>query len=214
MRARASCNVRSTFWTVAALSRLDPNIPYLRHKNNPGGQVESIPNSSVTVFMCANCARPGKEPSSAGRARPEVPDFGWPSRFQQVVIPCTGRLQPEHVLRAFESGANIVLVVACKEDNCHYIEGSRRCARRVDYVRSILREIGLGEERLLLSFLPGSAAEDLSLAAHKPVDANGSDSLNALIAEIRRQTLQSLQVFPNNPLRTDGEPAREEEEDE
>jgi F420-non-reducing hydrogenase iron-sulfur subunit len=176
--------------------------------------VESIPDSSVAVFVCANCARPGKELSSAGRARPDIPDFGWPSRFQQVVIPCAGRLQPEHVLRAFESGANIVLVVACREDNCHYIEGSRRCARRVDYVRSILREIGLGEERLLLSYLPGSAAEDLALAAHKPAKANGSDSMNARISEIRQQAFQSLQFFPHNPLRCDGELAQEEEEDE
>jgi F420-non-reducing hydrogenase iron-sulfur subunit len=214
MRARASCIVKSTSWTVAALSRLNPNILCRRHKSNLGGQVEGIPNASVTVFMCANCARPGKELSSAGRARPEVPDFGWPSRFQQVVIPCTGRLQPEHVLRAFESGSNIVLVVACEEDNCHYIEGSRRCARRVDYVRSILKEIGLGEERLLLSYLPGSAAEDLALAAHKPAKANGSDSVNARIAEIRQQTLQSLQFFPNNPLRCDEDLAQEEEEDE
>lgn len=104
--------------------------------------MESISDSSVTVFVCANCARPGKELSSAGRARPAVPDFNWPGNFQQVVVPCTGRLQPEHVLRAFESGASIVSVIACEEDNCHYIEGSKRCARRVDYIRSILREMG------------------------------------------------------------------------
>ena len=35
-------------------------------------------------------------------------------------------------------------VVACDEDNCHHLEGSRRCARRVDYLRGILDEVGLG----------------------------------------------------------------------
>jgi len=51
-------------------------------------------------------------------------------------------LQPEHVLKAFESGARLVCAVACSEDNCHHLEGSKRCARRVDYVKGILDEIG------------------------------------------------------------------------
>jgi F420-non-reducing hydrogenase iron-sulfur subunit len=178
-----------------------------------GGQVESIADSSVTVFMCANCARPGKELSSAGRARPEVPDFSWPMNFKQVVIPCTGRLQPEHVLRAFESGSSLVLVVACEGDNCHYVEGSRRCSRRVDYVRSILKEIGLEEDRLQLSYLPGSAKDDLTLAAHK-VSGNGSGSWDARIAAIRDQALQSFHSLPPNPLQSDGARSEEEEDDE
>jgi F420-non-reducing hydrogenase iron-sulfur subunit len=167
--------------------------------------VESNPGSSVTVFICANCARPGKELSSAGRARPDIPDFKWPDNFQQVVVPCTGRLQPEHVLRAFESGASIVSVIACQEDNCHYIEGSKRCAHRVDYIRSILKEIGLGDERLLLSYLPGSAAEDLTLAAHKQAGKNGSESLYDLVAAIRDQVVQSLRIFPSSPLQNEAE---------
>ncbi len=172
--------------------------------------MEGIPDSSVAVFICANCARPGKKLTSAGRAKPEVPDFGWPAGFEQVVIPCAGRLQPEHVLRAFESGASIALVVACEEDNCHYIEGSRRCFRRVEFVRSILREIGLGEERLLLFHLPGSAAEDLALSAHRPEKTGGRDGWIDRVAEIRRQALQSLQYFPANPLGRNGGMAREE----
>jgi F420-non-reducing hydrogenase iron-sulfur subunit len=171
--------------------------------------VASISDSSVTVFVCANCARPGKELSSAGRVRPNVPDFDWPGNFHQVVVPCSGRLQPEHVLKAFESGASIVSIIACEDDNCHYIEGSKRCARRVDYIRSILKEIGLGDERLLLSYLPGSAAEDLALAAYKKVGANGSDSLGIRLAAIRDQVVQSLEAFPSSPLRTQGELLRE-----
>jgi F420-non-reducing hydrogenase iron-sulfur subunit len=167
-------------------------------------------NSGVTVFVCANCARSGKDLSSAGRARPTVPDFNWPGNFRQVVVPCTGRLQPEHVLRAFESGATIVSVIACQEDNCHYTEGSKRCARRVDYIRSILKEIGLGDERLLLSYLPGSAAEDLALAAHRKPATNGSDSLKCRLAAIRDQVVQALQTFPSSPLQAEGKLLQEE----
>jgi F420-non-reducing hydrogenase iron-sulfur subunit len=163
--------------------------------------VEIMPDSSgMTVFVCANCARPGKEWTSAGRARPVVPIFDWPGSVQQIIVPCTGRLQPEHVLKAFESGSSAVSIVACKEDNCRYIEGSRRCALRVDYIRSILKEIGLGEGRLLLFYLPGSASEDLALAGGKTASSNGSASLDAQIAAIRNQAIEALQTLPPNPL--------------
>lgn len=158
-------------------------------------------SAEITLFVCANCARPGKAPTSAGRTRPAVPDFNLPGRVEQIILPCTGRLQPEHVLRAFESGSSIVSVVACREDNCHYAEGSRRCALRVDYIRSILKEIGLGEGRLLLSYLPGSASEDLALSAHKEIHPAATDSLSAMIADLRIRTMEAFELHPPNSLR-------------
>jgi hypothetical protein len=119
---------------------------------------------------------------------------------REVVVPCTGRLQPEHVLKAFDSGSSVVCAVACQEDNCHYLEGSQRCARRVDYIRSILDEIGLGAERLMLFHLPGTAAEDMALAAGRHSPARPSEDLDARLAAIRDQVMQTLQSLPRNPL--------------
>jgi hypothetical protein len=115
------------------------------------------------------------------------------------MVPCTGRLQPEHILKAFESGAEVVFAVACQEDNCHYLEGSKRCARRVDYLRSILEEIGLGGERLMLFHLPGTAVEDMALAAGKPVPGGTADGLDARVAAIRDQVIKALDGLPPNP---------------
>jgi coenzyme F420-reducing hydrogenase delta subunit len=164
-------------------------------------EVETTQNTAgVTVFVCANCARPPKETTAAKRARPMVPDLHLPGTVRQVIVPCTGRLQPEHVLKAFETGSSVVSVIACQDDNCHYIEGSRRCARRVDYIRSILKEIGLGDERLLLSYLPGSAMEDLALATGEDAGKNLSDPLEVQVAAIRDQVIQALRTNPPNPL--------------
>jgi coenzyme F420-reducing hydrogenase delta subunit len=154
----------------------------------------------MTVFVCANCARPGKETTSANRTRSDVPEFDWPSKTQQIIVPCTGRLQPEHVLRAFEAGSSIVSVIACQDDNCHFIEGSRRCALRVEYLRSILKDIGLGEERLLLSYLPGSASEDLAMAANGATSKCNPESWNAQVAAIRDHVISMLRDLPPNPL--------------
>ena len=163
--------------------------------------METTPDlAGITVFVCANCARPGKELTSANRSRSVVPEFNWPGKTQQIIVPCTGRLQPENILKAFEAGASIVSVVACQEDNCHHIEGSRRCALRVEYLRSVLKEIGLGEERLLLSYLPGSASEDLALAAGKIAPESHQDLLNAQVAAIRDHVVGAFRDLPPNPL--------------
>jgi hypothetical protein len=120
----------------------------------------------------------------------------------QVLLPCTGRLQPEHVLKAFESGADLVCAVGCQDDNCHYLEGSRRCARRVEHVRSILQEIGLGAERLLFFTLPGTAAEDMALGAGEPAPARApAADAGALVAAIRDRIAAALEVLPPSALR-------------
>jgi F420-non-reducing hydrogenase iron-sulfur subunit len=105
---------------------------------------ESCCAAAVTVFVCANCA------DAAG--------FSWPEGVRQVVVPCTGRLQPEHMLKAFEAGADAVCAIGCEDEGCHYLEGSKRCTRRVAYLRALLDEIGLGGERLLRFQLKGTAA--------------------------------------------------------
>ena len=166
----------------------------------------------ITMFVCANCGRPGRELTSSGRLRPIVPDFKLPGPVQQVIVPCGGRLQPEHILRAFEAGSRIVSVVACQEDNCHYAEGSRRCELRVDYIRSILQEIGLGSDRLLLSFLPGSASEDLAVATGRSSPAKSAEAFESLLASVREQIMEAMGNMSPNPLRLTSQEANEYED--
>jgi coenzyme F420-reducing hydrogenase delta subunit len=173
---------------------------YISTSTAPLAGAAGNPLPAVTIFVCANCARPGEAPTSAGRLRPNMPNFAWPWPVREVLVPCTGRLQPEHVLKAFDSGANLVCAVACQEDNCHYIEGSQRCARRVDYLRSILDEIGLGAKRLMLFHLPGTATEDMALAMGRNPFAHSSEDLDTRLAAIRDQVMQALQSLPPNPL--------------
>jgi coenzyme F420-reducing hydrogenase delta subunit len=158
------------------------------------------PQRAITVFLCANCARPARAATSAGFPRPIVPDFGWPWPARQALVSCTGRLQPEHVLKAFESGSEAVCVVACQEDDCHYLEGSQRCARRTAFIRSILNEIGLGGERLMLFHLPGTAAEDMAAASGRTVETLAAAALDAQVAAIRDQVVETLRALPSNPL--------------
>jgi coenzyme F420-reducing hydrogenase delta subunit len=156
---------------------------------------------TVTAFVCANCARPSLPPDSTGRQRAAVPALDWPFPVREVLLPCTGRLQPEHVLKAFESGADVVCAVACHEDDCHYLEGSTRCARRVDFLRSMLDEIGLGSDRLMHFHLPGTAARDTALAAGKDVPVATTGGGEAQLAVMRDEISRALERLAHNPLR-------------
>jgi coenzyme F420-reducing hydrogenase delta subunit len=165
-----------------------------------GAPEQASPRRPITVFLCANCARPARAATSAGYPRPVVPNFGWPWPVRQALVSCTGRLQPEHVLKAFESGSEAVCMVACQDDNCHYLEGSKRCARRAAFLRSMLEEIGLGGDRLMLFHLPGTAAEDMALGSGRPVEAFSAATVDLLAAKIRDQVVATLRALPPSPL--------------
>jgi coenzyme F420-reducing hydrogenase delta subunit len=157
----------------------------------------------VVAFICENCARPGLMPTSGIRRRPSTPDFGWPFPVSEVVVPCAGRLQPEHFLKAFEDGADAIGVVCCEEGDCHHLEGNRRCLRRLDHVNGLLDQIGLGANRLMIFHLPGSAAQDMALGAgSNSATAPVLDSaLNRKVAEVRDAFVARLATISANPMR-------------
>jgi F420-non-reducing hydrogenase iron-sulfur subunit len=158
----------------------------------------------VVAFICENCARPGLVPSSGIRRRPTTPDFAWPFPVGEVVVPCAGRLQPEHFLKAFEDGADAIGVICCEEGNCHHLEGNRRCSRRLDYVSGLLEQLGLGANRLMIFHLPGSAVEDMALGLVAGASPTAMPVLDATvkdrIAEVREQVVARLASLSRNPL--------------
>ena len=94
----------------------------------------------VVVFRCV-----AGNPAVSGEALSRLPFVD-----RDIPIPCAGRLQPEHLLKAFENGADAVCVITCARDDCLFIEGGLRLNHRADSVRRLLAEIGLGGERLIV----------------------------------------------------------------
>ncbi len=71
----------------------------------------------------------------------------YPSDIKIIFVPCTGKVDILHILRAFEKGADGVYVVGCLEGDCHFISGNFRARKRVEQVQKILDTIGIGGER-------------------------------------------------------------------
>ena len=72
----------------------------------------------------------------------------YPPNIRIIRTPCTGRLEVEYFLKAFENGADGILVAGCEEGGCHFKEGNLIAKRRVNYTRELLTESGLEKERL------------------------------------------------------------------
>jgi coenzyme F420-reducing hydrogenase delta subunit len=79
------------------------------------------------------------------------------------MLPCTGRIDESLLLKAFENGADGVMVVGCLEGDCHYISGNLRARARVERVYNILDRIKIGPERIRMYNL--SAGEGSKFAA-------------------------------------------------
>ena len=72
----------------------------------------------------------------------------YPTNVQIVKVPCTGRVDIIHILKAFEEGADGVFVAGCMEGDCHYLAGNIRARQRVNRVKGILDQVGIGSDRV------------------------------------------------------------------
>ncbi len=95
----------------------------------------------IVAFCCHYCAYAAADLAGALRLQ-------YPPSVRVVKLPCTGKLDVQMVLDAFEHGADGVIVAGCLEGDCHYQQGNFNAKRRVNYVQSLMRQIGLEPERV------------------------------------------------------------------
>ncbi len=82
--------------------------------------------------------------------------MNYPTNIRIVRVPCSGKVDVIHILRALEKGADGACVVGCLEGECHYNTGNPMARRRVEQARKILDTIGIGGERAKMYNLSSS----------------------------------------------------------
>ena len=95
----------------------------------------------ITLFHCINAFGDADELSLNDKDACEI---------RTVKMPCSSMVKDVFLLRAFEAGADGVIVLVCPERQCRYLEGSIRAKKRVAWVQNLLDEIGLDGRRLSL----------------------------------------------------------------
>jgi F420-non-reducing hydrogenase iron-sulfur subunit len=95
----------------------------------------------ILAFCCHYCAYAAADMAGSMRLQ-------YPSNVRVLRFPCTGKIEENHILAAFEQGVDGVLVAGCLEGGCHFLEGNLRARRRVERVKRILEEVGVEPQRL------------------------------------------------------------------
>ncbi len=110
----------------------------------------------IVAYCCNFCAFAAADLAGAMRLQ-------YPSSVRIIGLPCTGKVDAIHILKAFEEGADGVFVAGCLEGQCHYLKGNLRAKKRVAYVKRLLAEVDIEPERIemfnLSSAMGGRFAE-------------------------------------------------------
>ena len=128
-------------------------------KNRPAKRVSAkVPaswNPNIVVFACNWCSYAGADTAGVSRVQHQP-------HFRMIRVMCSGRIQPGFVLRAFEKGADGVLVSGCHFGDCHYVFGNERAVEQFERTKNVVKLLGLEEGRLRREWI--SAAEGARFA--------------------------------------------------
>ena len=110
----------------------------------------------ILALCCHYCAYAAADLAGSMRVQ-------YPPNVRVLRLPCTGKLDINYVMKAFESGVDGVIVAGCLEGGCNFQEGNLRAKKRVATARQVLTEAGIEGERLemfnLSSAMGGTFAE-------------------------------------------------------
>jgi F420-non-reducing hydrogenase iron-sulfur subunit len=106
----------------------------------------------IVAFFCNWCSYSGADLAGVSRLQSSP-------NIRIIRTMCSGRVDPAMIMRAFELGADGVLVGGCHFGDCHYLEGNFKTMRRMELMKMVLKRFGIDEQRLRLEWISASEAE-------------------------------------------------------
>jgi coenzyme F420-reducing hydrogenase delta subunit len=128
----------------------------------------------IIAFCCHYCAYTAADMAGSQR-------LCYPPNVKIIRVPCSGKVDTLHLLKAFENGADGAYVAGCLDGDCHFKSGNVRATKRVVQVRKLLDEIGIGGERVEM--------------------VNLSAGMGERFAETARQITEKIRKLGPNPIR-------------
>jgi len=116
---------------------------------------ESAFEPKIVGFLCNWCSYAGADLAGTSRIK-------YSPNVRVIRVMCSGRVDPLFVLKAFEEGADGVLIAGCHPGDCHYQSGNYKTQRRIHVMKRMLEQYGINPDRLRLEWV--SAAESTRFA--------------------------------------------------
>jgi F420-non-reducing hydrogenase iron-sulfur subunit len=111
----------------------------------------------IVGFLCNWCSY--RAADLAGTAR-----LHYAPNMRDIRVMCSGRVDPQFVLKALKDGADGVLIAGCHPGECHYVEGNIKALRRFILLKRMLAQLGVEEERVQLVWASASEGKILAEA--------------------------------------------------
>ena len=108
----------------------------------------------IVAFFCTWCTYLAADLAGTSRMR-------YAPNARIVRLMCSGRIDPQFVMKAFASGADGVLIGGCHFGDCHYQSGNHKALRRFRLLQRVLAGMGIEEERLRLEWISAAEADRL-----------------------------------------------------
>ncbi len=115
----------------------------------------------IVGFLCNWCSY--RAADLAGTAR-----IKYAPNMRTIRVMCSGRVDPQFVLKALREGADGVLIAGCHPGECHYVNGNIKAIRRFVLMKKMLKQLGVEDDRVQLVW--ASASEGTVLAAKVELD--------------------------------------------
>jgi len=109
----------------------------------------------IVSFLCNWCSYAGAD--LAGTSR-----IGYPQNIRIIRVPCSGRVDPLFVVKAFLDGADGVMVLGCHPGDCHYQQGNYYAQRRYAVIHRLLEFVGIESNRLFVDWVSASEGKKFS----------------------------------------------------
>lgn len=110
----------------------------------------------IVGFLCNWCSYRAADLAGTSRIK-------YAPNMRPIRVMCSGRVDPQFVLKALREGADGVLIAGCHPGECHYVEGNIKALRRFILLKRLLKQWGVEDERVQLVW--ASASEGNILAA-------------------------------------------------
>lgn len=114
----------------------------------------------IVGFLCNWCSY--RAADLAGTAR-----LHYAPNMRPIRVMCSGRVDPQFVLKALREGADGVMIAGCHPGECHYVEGNIKTLRRFTLLKHMLRQLGIEEERVQIVWASASEGNVLAQAVDR-----------------------------------------------
>jgi F420-non-reducing hydrogenase iron-sulfur subunit len=134
----------------------------------------------IVAFFCNWCTYLAADLAGTSRMK-------YPPNARVIRVMCSGRLDPQFILKAFADGADGVLIGGCHPGDCHYQEGNYKCLRRYHLLKRVVKEMGIDDDRFRLEWISASEGDRLRTVMIDMVDkvrALGPLNWNAPVEEV------------------------------